>query len=310
MAEFTRRNFLSATAGAAGCLALSGSAFSGAVAAAEGALPPPPQVPLGKTGITLSRVGQGTGMSGGNRQSNHTRMGFEKLVTLLKHSYDRGITFFDMADLYGTHVYFREALRTIPRDKVTLLTKLWFRYDKLDPKADAAAIKKVAAATLERFCHELNTDHIDIVLLHCVMVRNWPEELGPYMEALDQAKKQGLIRAVGVSSHDLGGLETAATCPWVDVVLARINPRGARMDGKVEDVVPVLRKIRDNGKAIIGMKIYGEGSLAKNPQDREECIKYAQTAGLVDAMTIGFEAPNQVDETLALLAKYPQSPVV
>ncbi len=82
------------------------------------------------------------------------------------------------------------------------------------------------------------------------------------------------------------------------------------MDGKVEEVVPVLRKIKENGKSLIGMKIYGEGSLAKNPQDREECIKYAQTAGLVDAMTIGFEAPNQVDETLALMAKYPHSPVV
>ena len=297
MTEVSRRHFLAATASAATYLATTTK-----TARAENLSPPPPQVPLGKTGITLSRVGQGTGMSGGNRQSNHTRMGFEKLVSLMKHSYERGITFFDMADLYGTHVYFREALRTIPRDKVTILTKLWTRYDKLDPKTEAAAIKKVALATLERFCHEMTTKHIDIVLLHCMTVPNWPEEMGPFMEALSAAKDKGLVRAVGISAHNLGALETAATCPWVDVVLARINPRGAKMDGTVEEVVPVLRKIKENGKALIGMKIFGEGTLV---DQKDECIRYAQTSGLLDAMTIGFEAPEQVDETLALMAKYP-----
>jgi len=72
---------------------------------------------LGPTGITLSRVGQGTGMRGGNRQSNHTRMGFDKLVTLFRHDYDQGVTFYDLADLYGSHVYFREALRSIRATK-------------------------------------------------------------------------------------------------------------------------------------------------------------------------------------------------
>ena len=49
----------------------------------------------------MSRVGQGTGVSGGNRQSNQSRMGFERLVALFRHAYDRGITFFDTANVYG-----------------------------------------------------------------------------------------------------------------------------------------------------------------------------------------------------------------
>jgi hypothetical protein len=78
------------------------------------------------------------------------------------------------------------------------------------------------------------------------------------------------------------------------------------MDGKVEDVVSILREARTNGKAIIGMKIYGEGRLADR---KEECIRFAQEQGLIDTMTVGAEKPEYMDETLALLAKYPAKAV-
>jgi aryl-alcohol dehydrogenase-like predicted oxidoreductase len=233
-------------------------------------------------------------------------MGFQRLVDLFRHAYSRGITFFDLADLYGTHLYFREALRTIPRERVTILTKLWWRYDGPTDKGAEPYRRRVAAATLERFRHELNTDYIDIVLLHCMTTARWDQELGPYMEALTEAKQKKQIKAVGVSCHDLGALNKAADCPWVDVVLGRINPRGAMMDGKVDDVVAALRRIKQAGKALIGMKIFGEGRLVK---EKEACIRYAQGLGLLDAMTIGFEAPAQVDQVLNLLAKFPAARV-
>ena len=50
------------------------------------------------------------------------------------------------------------------------------------------------------------------------------------------------------------------------------------------------------------MKIYGEGKLVDK---RDECMKYAQTNGVFDAMTIGAVSREQVDENLALMAKYP-----
>jgi len=124
----------------------------------------------------------------------------------------------------------------------------------------------------------------------------------PYMDALSEAKQKKQVRAVGVSCHELDALKTAARCPWVDVILARINPTGAKMDGKPEEVVPVLKEARANGKAIIGMKIYGEGTLSHM---KEECIRYAQTMGLIDTMTVGAESPEQMNETLSLLARYP-----
>jgi aryl-alcohol dehydrogenase-like predicted oxidoreductase len=244
----------------------------------------------------------GTGVHGGNRQSDQTRMGFERLVALFRHAYSRGITFFDLADLYGTHVYFREALRTIPRDRVTILTKLWWRYDGPTEPAAEPHRRRTATATIERFCHELATDHIDIVLLHCMTVANWDHQLVPYMEALTEAKQKKRVRAVGVSCHDLGALNRAAETPWVDVVLARINPRGNHMDGKPPDVIAALRRLKKAGKAVVGMKIFGEGQLVKQ---KDECIRFAQGLGLLDAMTIGFHQPGQIDEVLGLLAKHP-----
>jgi len=82
------------------------------------------------------------------------------------------------------------------------------------------------------------------------------------METLQEAKEKKQVRAVGVSCHGFEALKRIVDVPWVDVVLARINPKGVAMDGKTEDVVPVLRAIREKGKAIIGMKIFGEGRLA------------------------------------------------
>ena len=299
MAKVNRREFVGATGGVAALL-------SQGTVALGGEIPSPPQVPLGNTGIQMSRLAQGTGVHGGRRQSDQTRMGFEKLVSLFRHAYDRGITFYDLADLYGTHLYFREALRSIPREKVTILTKMWWRYDGPENKTRLPSRKQVARSTLERFRHELNTDYIDIVLLHCMTKGDWDNDLEQYMEELAVAKEKKQVRAVGVSCHDYDALKTAATCPWVDVVLARINPKGVKMDGSPEKITAVLRETKANDKAVIGMKIFGEGQLR---EEREACIQFAQELGLLDAMTIGFEEPEQIDDVLRMMQKYPAKPV-
>jgi aryl-alcohol dehydrogenase-like predicted oxidoreductase len=303
MRSFDRRQFLGSAAGVA-----AGWAATGAVAGREVAVPPPPDVVrLGATGIELTRVGQGTGVRGGDRNSDQTRMGFQKLVDLFCHCYDRGIRFFDLADLYGTHVYFREALRQFERDQVVILTKMWWRYDGPENETHVPHRKQAARTNLQRFMHELNTDYIDIVLLHCLMTADWDQKFGPYMEALAEAKEKGEVKAVGVSCHDFGALKTAATAPWVDVILARFNPKGVKMDAGSDEVAATLRTARQNGKAVLGMKILGEGQLA---DERDACIQFAQQSQLLDAMTIGLHTPEQVDDILRLVAKYPAAPLL
>ena len=258
-------------------------------------------VPLGRTKLKLSRFCLGTGMNGSSRQSNHTRMGKQKLEALLQGAYDRGIRVFDLADLYGTHPYLIPALKEIPRDKYAIITKVWLHTGGL-PEPERPDVDVVVT----RFLKEIGTDHIDLVLLHCVTSANWPNELRRPMDGLAKLKDKGLIRAHGVSCHSIAALEAAAAEPWVDSVHARINPFGMSMDDKPEKVVPVLKKLHNAGKGVVGMKIIGEGRLRNDPEKRDESARYVLGLGCVDVLNIGFEKTEEIDDFAARVRKVPR----
>ena len=251
-------------------------------------------VTLGKTKVKTSRFCLGTGMRGGNRESNHTRMGKEKFEALIRESNDRGTTLFDLADLYGTHPYVIPALKGIKRDKIQIVSKIWFRDGGIPEKE-----RPDADVVVERFLREINTDYLDLVLLHCVVSPKWPEELRKQMDIMAKLKNQGKIRAHGVSVHSLEALEACITEPWVDSVHTRINPYGMSMDGPPEKVVPVLKEIHAAGKGVIGMKIMGEGRLRNDDERRDASVRYALTLGCVDVLNVGCETLAEVDDLAA-----------
>src|SRR5919201_5144168 len=84
-------------------------------------------VTLGSTGINTSRLAMGTGTVGVGHHSHQTSLGVKGLSDLLLNGYDNGLLFFDSADSYGSHPHVAEALKHVPRDKVTVLTKTWAR---------------------------------------------------------------------------------------------------------------------------------------------------------------------------------------
>lgn len=257
-------------------------------------------VTLGRTKIKTSRFCLGTGMRGGQRQSNHTRMGKQKFEALIRESHDRGTRMFDLADLYGTHPYVIPALQGIRRDRFEIVTKIWWREGGLPEKERPDADVVVA-----RFLRELGTDYVDLVLLHCVVSAKWPEELRKQMDILAKLKDKGLIRAHGVSCHSLEALQAAVTEPWVDSVHARINPFGMSMDGPVEKVVPVLQQLHAAGKGVVGMKIMGEGRLRGDDERRDASVKYVLDLGCVDVLNVGCESVEEVDDFTARVRKVP-----
>jgi aryl-alcohol dehydrogenase-like predicted oxidoreductase len=244
------------------------------------------RVTLGATGIEVSRLCIGTGTNGWGGRSNQTRLGFERLVRLLRYAYDRGITFWDSADQYGSHGHVREALRQVGRRNVVVTTKTTSR----TPQA--------VEADVHRFLREQGTDYLDIVLLHCLTEPDWRRRYASSMEALTRLKEAGLIRAVGVSCHNFGAFQNAAVEPWVEVVLARINYAGVSMDAAPDDVVPVLDQMHAAGKGIYGMKVVGAGRLAGDPR---RAIRYVLDLPSVDAIVIGMESEAEVDEDVDLV---------
>jgi 1-deoxyxylulose-5-phosphate synthase len=244
-------------------------------------------VTLGSTGIKTSRLAMGTGTVGSGHHSNQTALGIKGLSDLLLNGYDHGLRFFDAADSYGSHPHVAGALKHVQRDKVTVLTKTWAR----DPAT--------ARADLDRFRRELGTDYLDICLMHCLTEADWPERFKGVMDVFSEAKQKGIIRAHGCSCHSIEALRAAAKSPWVEVDLARINPIGSHMDADPKIVVSVLREMKAAGKAVIGMKILGQGDLA---QRQDEAIKYALSLGMLDAFTIGAESKSQQEDLLRRIA--------
>ena len=244
-------------------------------------------VTLGSTGIHTSRLAMGTGTVGVGHHSHQTDLGVKDLSGMLLNGYDHGLRFFDSADSYGSHPHVAEALKHVPRDKVTVLTKSWAR------KPDEMR------ADLDRFRKELGTDYIDIFLMHCLTEGDWTERYKGVMDVLSEAKQKGIIRAHGCSCHSIEALRAAAVSAWVEVDLARINPVGAYMDSDPATVIPVLKQMKAAGKAVVGTKILGAGQLRDRQDD---AIKYALGLGILDAFTIGAENRNEQEDLIKRIA--------
>ena len=284
-----RREFLVRSATAAGAVWLSSKSILNAIA--EQNLPKKFSasdiVTLGHTGISTSRLAMGTGTVGSEHHSHQTALGVKGLSDLLLNGYDHGLRFFDSADSYGSHPHVAEALKHVQRDKVTILTKSWAR--------DAAGMR----ADLDRFRRELGTDYLDVCLMHCVTEADWTDKFRGAMDVLSEAKQKGTIRAHGCSCHSIEALRAAAKSPWVEIDLARINPIGAYMDSDPATVVGVLKEMKSAGKAVVGMKVLGQGKL-RDRQD--EGIKYALSLGLLDAFTIGAESKQEQEDLIRRIA--------
>jgi len=289
--QVKRREFIRSAGFGLGAAWLGGNALARSTSARTAFLSEPlPQkftaadtVTLGNTGIKTSRLAMGTGTVGSGHHSNQTALGVAGLAALLLNGYEQGLRFFDAADAYGSHPHVAEALKHVPRDKVTVLTKTWSR--------DAAS----ARADLDRFRKELGTEYLDVCLMHCVTDGDWTERYRGVMDVFSEAKQKGIIRSHGCSCHSIEALRAAAKSPWVEIDLVRINPIGSHMDADPETVVSVLREMRAAGKAIVGMKILGQGDLSGR---QDEALKYALSLGLLDAFTIGAESKKQQDDLI------------
>jgi predicted aldo/keto reductase-like oxidoreductase len=275
-----RSHFLASGAAYAGAAALSRFPYVAQAAGTQKLATD--RVKLGPMKVEVSRLAMGTGTSGWGGSSNQTRkLGLHGLADLLYAGYDQGVSFWDSADQYGSHPHVRQALKRVQREKVTLLSKTH------------ASTEQEMRADLDRFRRELNTDYLDILLLHCMTDRQWPEQKKGAMAVIAEAREKGIVRTHGISCHTIEALRAAVESPWAQVALVRINPAKAAMDVDPQTVVGVMRQMKDSGKGVIGMKILGAGQL-RNRVD--ECLQFALSLDCLDCFTIGSESRGEMED--------------
>jgi aryl-alcohol dehydrogenase-like predicted oxidoreductase len=283
-----RRQFLST--GAAGAVSL--TAFPYHLFAGDVKKSATDRIKLGPKKIELSRLALGTGTRGSGGSSDQTRkLGYKGFADLFRAGYDQGINFWDSADQYGSHTYIREALKSVPREKVVILSKT--------NSMTAASVK----ADIDRFRKELGVDYIDVLLLHKMEAADWNVRMKGPMDVISEAVDRGIIRSHGVSCHTIQALRTAAKEPWVEIEFARINPAQAHMDADPATVLSVLKEMKRNGKGVVGMKILGQGDLRSKA---DQCLQFALAQNCIDCMTIGSESRAEMED---LLRKIPAASV-
>ncbi|MFQ6058984.1 MAG: aldo/keto reductase, partial [Anaerolineae bacterium] len=194
-------------------------------------------VAFGRTGLTVSRLCFGTAYLG----PLDDRLTPEAGGDLLAHAFELGVTFWDTSDNYGTHPHIASALRQVPREQVVIASKTY------EPEG-----------AVERALRELGTEYLDVMLIHCVGL-SWIEPAREALQVLERDKAQGLVRAVGFSTHSAEVARRAAEWPEVEVLLGIVNPTGTWEqgeqieDGTIADMLGALERAYATGKGVYAM---------------------------------------------------------
>ena len=252
-------------------------------------------VPLGKSGVKVTRLAFGTGTHSGRVQRE---LGQDEFNRQVRHAYDSGIRFFETAESYpGMPEMLAIALKGIPRDSYRLMHKCTVRPED-DPMAK-----------IDEYRKQLDTEYLDILLLHCVRSPDWSADMEKHRDAFSLAKQKKIIRAHGASVHGLPALRTFPGNTWLDVAMIRMNHKGTVMDGPtqgsssggdVPEVVEHTHQVHQQGAGVISMKLVGEGRFT-DPDDRDAALRFAFNNAGVDTVTIGYKSIAEIDEALRRL---------
>lgn len=241
---------------------------------------------LGNTGIEVSIAGIGILPMGPSQLA----LPIEEGAKIIRYALEHGMNFIDTAQYYRTYPYIRKALECGKYHDVIICSKC------LEPDYDAMMEAIQEART------ELNRDVIDIFLMHEVRSGQLSERAGAW-NALKDAKKSGLVRAIGLSTHHVDVTEAAAHMPDLDVVFPLINYAGLGIRcgdrfASCEEMMAAIRCCHQTGKGIFSMKAFGGGGLTANYQT---ALNYVFSKPEIASVMIGFGKISEIDDLLSYL---------
>lgn len=188
--------------------------------------------PLGKTGLSVSEVAFGgveIGMPYGIGVKSKDQMLSEKdAIRLLRDAVDGGINFFDTARLYGNSEQIMGKAFAGRRNNIVLATKCRHLQDGSGAIPSFAGLKQVIESSLQESLDALQTDYIDVFMLH---------QAGPGIiqhehitDIFLQLKQQGRIRASGISTYTVSETAEAIDTGAWDVIQLPFNLMDQRQE--------------------------------------------------------------------------------
>jgi D-threo-aldose 1-dehydrogenase len=223
---------------------------------------------------TLGRLGYGAAAVG----NLYRAVDDESARQLLDTAWDGGIRYYDTAPHYGLGLSERrlgEMLRRRPREEFVVSTKVG---RLLVPDPDGATrrdddIFEVSAGhrrvwdfseagvrrSLEDSLGRLGLDHVDVLYLHDVerSGQDIAEVVDSGVAALARLREEGLVRAIGVGTADLGAIERAVRTDAIDLVM--LPGRYTLLEAPAKDVVALCE---DRGVGIVNVAVFNSGLLA------------------------------------------------
>ncbi|MBI3910548.1 MAG: aldo/keto reductase [Armatimonadetes bacterium] len=255
-------------------------------------------VAYGNTGLMVSRLCIGCG---------HFQKAYPNVEDggrFLERVLERGVTFWDTAESYGSHPHIAAAFRRVDRSRVILQTKT-------TEKSRAGA-----AARIDAILRELGTDTIDIILLHAIdSPRDLRQRAGALQAMLD-AKAAGKVRHVGCSTHVYTGpaMDAVTAGAEMEVILCLGNKGGVMLEGSIIDPDPAaprdperpslaahieqIRRAYEAGKGISIMKILSGGQTPE--ADREGWIRWGFEFPYAHAVNLGITYEPELELDLRL----------
>jgi len=178
---------------------------------------------LGTTGMAITRVGFGAwAIGGGGWAFAWGSQDDEESIAAMRHAVERGVNWIDTAAVYGLG-HSEELVGRVLRDyrasdRPYVFTKCGLVWSEQDRLAQALRIGEPASLRreVEQSLARLGVEQIDLYQMH------WPAEDGTpvdvYWQALLDLKKEGKVRAVGLSNHKVDRLEAAERLGHVDTL--------------------------------------------------------------------------------------------
>lgn len=240
------------------------------------------KVILGNTNIEVSYIGMGVMPIGPNQLS----LPLDKGAAIVRYALDHDINFLDTAQYYQTYPYIKEALKGTNYEPVISSKSLTCDYNAMREAIEDAR-------------KSVDRDVIDIFLMHEVRSGNFEQRQRAW-ECLNDAKAKGLVKAIGISTHNIDVAEQIADVKECDVLFPLINYaalgiRKGREAGTAEEMMAAIKKCHDAGKGTYAMKVFGGGNLTT---DYQKSLNYVTASDCLDSLMIGFGKTSDIDDII------------